>query len=260
MLRSPAVAGAFYPGEPKELSKMIADFLAQARPPQITGRLRALIVPHAGYVYSGPVAAFGYKLLADLLRHGEGIDNFILLGPAHTIGFSGVALSSTDEWETPLGRVSLWRPPEVKPPFLYFDAAHKEEHCLEVQLPFLQFILKEKDFKICPLILGEANPEAVAREIEKWLNEKTLLIISSDLSHYHPYQEARELDKFTIDCVLKKQSALLEERGEACGLTPILTLLRLAHWRPALLDYCNSGDTAGDKERVVGYAAVAFSD
>lgn len=276
MLRFPAVAGAFYPDDPQELTAMISDFLARAKPPEIEGRLRALIVPHAGYVYSGPVAAFGYSLVQKLIRNSQfGVHKFLLLGPTHTVGFAGAALSTADEWETPLGRVSLWRPDRIDPPFFDFDLAHSQEHCLEVQLPFLQCIydIASPDtkvgakqsrslFSILPLILGETDPEEIARGLESWLDEQTLIIVSSDLSHYHPYNQAVDLDKTTIEAILKKQFTILETQGQACGMLPILALLHLAKkldWQGQLLDYRNSGDTAGDKSRVVGYAAIAFS-
>lgn len=257
-VRQPAVAGAFYPGQAEDLRQMLAGFLEQANPPVIQGRLRALIVPHAGYIYSGPVAAFGFKLLPPHIK------KIILLGPAHTVVFTGAALSTADVWKTPLGRVPLWRPKKIAAPFFDFDLAHQEEHCLEVQLPFLQYLYDQKGQEvpsILPLIISEIDPEVVSRQLEDWLDKETLLIISSDLSHYHSYQSAIEKDHFTIQAILQKQSTVLETQGEACGMLPILAALYLAQrrkWQTQLLDYRNSGDTAGDKSRVVGYAAVAL--
>ncbi|MEK7508324.1 MAG: AmmeMemoRadiSam system protein B [Patescibacteria group bacterium] len=297
MIRESAVAGAFYPDDPKELQKMIEDFLATAKPPAISGRLRALIVPHAGYVYSGLVAAFGYKVLADCHSRPRSVvpanagtqsragssgnpatgspcpKKVILLGPAHTVSFVGAATSSAAVWTTPLGDVQTWQPKNLEAPFFEFDVAHLQEHCLEVQLPFLQHVLAFPparggiegggSFKIFPVVIGEADPEAVAQELIKLIDDETFLIVSSDLSHYLPYRQAQAKDKMTIEAIIKGWIAVLEVQGDACGLLPILTLLRLAkkrNWRGQLLDYRNSGDTFGDKDRVVGYASIAFSE
>ena len=297
MIREPAVAGAFYPDNPKELQKMIAGFLAAANPSATPGRLRALIVPHAGYVYSGPVAAFGYKALqmchsepgaknlhggikdpsAEFTPSNDGahddmkLKKIILLGPAHKVSFSGAAMSSATAWATPLGHVKTWQPKNLEAPFFEFDSAHLQEHCLEVQLPFLQYIFALPparggiegggSFKIFPVVMGDTDPEEVAAGLEKLLDDETLIIISSDLSHSLPYRQAVQKDKETIGAILNGQMTILETQGEACGLMPILTLLHLAkkrNWRGQLLDYRNSGDTFGDKDKVVGYVAVAF--
>lgn len=260
VIRQPAVAGAFYPDNPKELQKMIADFLAAAKPPAVSGRLRALIVPHAGYVYSGPVAAVGYKLISNLKSK---ISKLILLGPAHTVGFAGAATSSATAWVTPLGQVKTWQPKNLETPFFEFDVAHLQEHCLEVQLPFLQSVFKDKDFKIFPVVMGDTDSEEVAAGLEKLIDDETLIIVSSDLSHYHPYKQAQGTDKLTVEAIVKGLKTILEVQGEACGLTPILTLMHLArlkNWQAKLLDYRNSGDTFGDKYKVVGYASIVFSE
>jgi len=157
-----------------------------------------------------------------------------------------------------LGSVTTRPLEKITPPFIEFDLAHLQEHCLEVQLPFLQVALG-KQFSILPLVVGEVNPEKLA--LEKIVKDEDLIIVSSDLSHYHTYSTAKELDQLTIEAILKNQITILETQGEACGLQPILSLLYLAQkkgWQAKSLDYRNSGDTAGDKSRVVGYAALAF--
>lgn len=257
MIRYPAVAGAFYPADPEELKKTIGSFLAQVPVIQIKGRLRALIVPHAGYFYSGPVAAYGYKLFQNAKFRFQ---KFILLGPAHTVGFEGVAVSTAETWETPLGSITTWQPKKIIHPFIEFDLAHLQEHCLEVQLPFLQVVLNKK-FQIFPLVAGKVNPEKLASAFDKMIEDENFIIVSSDFSHYHTYSTAKDLDQLTIEAILKNQMTILETQGEACGLQSIIGLLYLAQkkgWQARLLDYRNSGDTAGDKSRVVGYAAIAF--
>lgn len=259
MFRPAAVAGSFYPSDPAELKQCLAGFLTSANPPKVEGRLRALIVPHAGYIYSGPIAGFSYSLISNIKYQ---ISKFVLLGPSHTVGFPGVAMSTASEWETPLGRVKTWKPEGIGAPFFDFDLAHEQEHCLEVQLPFLQTLYPEGDFKIFPALVGEVEAETVAQELEKVVDEETIMIVSSDLSHYQPYKQAVLRDKETLDAIVKKQLTVLETQGDACGLTPIIALVRLAQkhkWQAQLLDYRNSGDTAGDKSRVVGYGAVAFT-
>ncbi|GAB2182221.1 AmmeMemoRadiSam system protein B [Denitratisoma sp. agr-D3] len=257
-LRPAAVAGMFYPGNPGELAGQVAALLADA-PAESQDKPKVLLVPHAGYVYSGPVAARAYACLTpwrDSIRH------VVLLGPAHRLPFRGLAASSAAWFETPLGRVPLAEEalarvlalPEVK----VNDDAHALEHSLEVQLPFLQTVLA--DFDLLPLVVGAADGEAVARVLETvWGDDDTLIVISSDLSHYHPYALARELDQATVDQVL--HLVPLQSYEQACGATPINGLLAVARshglW-PRLLDLRNSGDTAGDRSRVVGYSAFAF--
>lgn len=258
-IRKPAVAGAFYPGDPEELGKMIKDFLAAAKDIKIPGKLKALIVPHAGYIYSGPTAAFGYKLLSN---YADQFSKIILIGPSHFAGFFGAAESGASEWQTPLGIVkagSLKK--EVKDIGMInlIPEAHASEHCLEVQLPFLQTVLK--DFTIYPLLTGDIRPAALADEIEKALDKETMIIISSDLSHYFPYDKAVKLDSVCNKAIPELDIETMKSRGDACGKTGILVLMHLAlkkKWKGKLLDYRNSGDTAGQKDQVVGYGAYAF--
>lgn len=259
-VRPAAVSGLFYPGEDKKLRQMVRELLHTVAQP---GPLRpkALIVPHAGYVYSGPVAASAYALLRPL--HAV-IRRVVLLGPVHRVWVEGLALPVADQFETPLGSVPLDESaiaalrdlPQVETN----AAAHAMEHSLEVHLPFLQEMLDA--FTLVPLVVGGAGPHAVAEVIERlWGGEETLVVASSDLSHYLPYGEARRRDANTVTRILALESDLDGE--EACGAHAVngLTLVaRRKGLRAHLIDLRNSGDTAGDKARVVGYAAIAFTE
>ena len=259
-IRPAAVAGAFYPGAADTLRDTV-DRLLQAEPARLVLPPKALIVPHAGYRYSGPIAAAAYRLL---LAHADSIRRVVLIGPAHRRAVRGIALPAADVFETPLGSVRIDADSvgqlSTLPWITASAPAHAEEHALEVQLPFLQRALR--NFTLVPLLVGDATTDEVARTLEHvWGDEQTLIIASSDLSHYLPYDMARSTDARTIDSVLRFGPDL--DPGEACGAAPINGLLRVARSRslvPSLLDLRNSGDTAGDRSRVVGYASVAFSD
>jgi AmmeMemoRadiSam system protein B len=253
--RPPAVAGSFYPADPKQLRTMVDGFLAAA---QADGAApKAIIAPHAGYIYSGPVAASVYARLKALRGR---IARAVLLGPSHRIGFAGLALSSADYYETPLGRIPLDRHAEKLlaglPQVRVFDGAHAREHSLEVHLPFLQETLGE--FTLIPLVVGDAAPQAVGEVLERlWGGPETLIVISSDLSHYHDYATAQRLDRATSHAI---ESLRYEDIGydAACGRNPVSGLLYVARKRglhARTLDLRNSGDTAGPRDRVVGYGA-----
>jgi len=258
-VRPAAVAGLFYPGDARELAALVSGYLndATARLPAALPVPEAVIVPHAGYIYSGPTAGFAYASLK-----GAMISRVVLLGPAHRLAFYGMALSGYDAFATPLGDVRLDTAATQQlltlPGVHVNDAAHAQEHSLEVQLPFLQTLLG--DFSLLPVCIGSVQPDAVARLIESLRGDgNTLFVISSDLSHYHSYDEARALDRHSIDTVLAMRDELNHE--QACGATGINALLSVSghHGLAArLLDYRNSGDTAGDRDRVVGYASIAF--
>lgn len=261
-VRWPAVAGSFYPAPPAVLQHTVTQLLDDAPDCDLT-HLRALIVPHAGYRYSGPIAATGFRQLRDLARP---CDTVLLLGPAHRVFVDGVAAGTFLAMETPLGAVAVdhagraWLLGQGRP-FVQHDAAHVPEHCLEVELPFLQLTLP--DARVIPLLFGDTDPLVVARHLLELLRNRTdlLVIVSSDLSHYHPYEDAVRRDRALLHALLAgEQSAVAQQ--QACGLLPILTLMELAHqlgWQPHLLDYRNSGDTAGSRDAVVGYAAVAYT-
>jgi AmmeMemoRadiSam system protein B/AmmeMemoRadiSam system protein A len=258
-VRPPALAGYFYPADAAQLRSELGSFLAAV--PQTGDALtpKALIVPHAGYVYSGPIAAYGYACLAPVAGK---IRRVVLLGPAHRVAVHGLALPEATVFATPLGEVALDRLAIASladlPQVVSSDAAHALEHSLEVQLPFLQAVLGE--FSLVPLVVGRATTEEVAAVLERlWGGPETLIVISSDLSHYLTYDEARSVDADSVERMLRLQGGLNHE--QACGATPVNGLLALAHrrgLRPELLDLRNSGDTAGDRSRVVGYAALAF--
>ena len=261
-IRPPAVGGLFYPGSAPALAAEVRSLLA-AVPARAAapGLLKALIVPHAGYRYSGPVAASAYALLR---RRRDTIRRVVLLGPVHRVPVRGLALPAAQAFATPLGTLSVDR--EAVSQLLELRqvcvsrAAHAEEHSLEVQLPFLQEVLGA--FSLVPLAVGDASPEEVAEVIEVvWGGPETLIVVSSDLSHFLPYERARRIDADTCATIASLAHSVSHE--EACGGTPINGLMLAArrhHLAPTLLDLRSSGDTAGDRGRVVGYAAFAFRE
>jgi AmmeMemoRadiSam system protein B len=257
-VRQPAVAGLFYPAEPGQLESDIQQLLLQARHYDLMPK--ALVVPHAGYIYSGAIAATAYTALLSVAAH---IRHVVLLGPTHCVAVNGLVLPGVDAFDTPLGRIMLDKNGENAlthlPQVSISQQAHELEHSLEVQLPFLQNVLGE--FTLLPLAVGMATPEDVAEVLETvWGGDETLIIISSDLSHYLPYAVAQRVDGATAKSIMKLQPAI--EHEQACGATPIGGLLIAARHHqltPHLLDLRNSGDTAGSKDQVVGYAAFAFT-
>ncbi|MFH1263917.1 MAG: AmmeMemoRadiSam system protein B [Pseudomonadota bacterium] len=257
-IRPAAVAGAFYPGATRELEQTVREFLSEADSSARTVPPKALIVPHAGYIYSGPIAATAYAQLSSI---ADRIRRVVILGPAHRVPVEGLALPDVDWFETPLGKVEVDKVPEIAdlPQVGSNYYAHEEEHSLEVQLPFLQKVLRE--FKIVPLVVGRASPEEVAEVLERlWGGEETLIVISSDLSHYLPYADAQRTDQGTAKEILTWEVPITHE--QACGATPVNGFLVAAKKHDLtgeLLDLRNSGDTAGDRRQVVGYASFAFS-
>ncbi|MCW8930188.1 MAG: AmmeMemoRadiSam system protein B [Gammaproteobacteria bacterium] len=258
--RHPAVAGTFYPGETKELNSSIQGYLDDAETKPINSKPKAMIVPHAGYIYSGPIAASAYS---QLIPFAKQISRVVLLGPSHKIPILGIACSSQDSFKTPLGDIPLDRKLIDKVEQLPFvethDDAHLQEHSLEVQLPFLQKVLPE--FTLVPLVIGQIEDEQVSELIETlWLEENTLFLISSDLSHYLDYERAQECDQATSEAIadLTPQKIHYEQ---ACGRSAIAGMLLSAKkhsLKVQMLDLRNSGDTAGTKDRVVGYGSWAF--
>lgn len=265
IIRHPAVAGAFYPSAPAALGSTVASLLAAACAEMPTDASRsppkALIVPHAGYLYSGPTAALAYAQLSSL--QGK-VRRVVLLGPVHRVPVRGLALPGAAAFATPLGQIEVdgEAVAALKPlrQVVTSSAAHAMEHSLEVQLPFLQGVLG--GFKLVPLAVGDAEPHEVAEVLETLCGgPETLIVISSDLSHYLPYRAAQNIDSATVERILALDGPLSHE--EACGGTPINGLLLAArrhHLQPQLLSLCNSGDTAGDRQRVVGYAAITFTE
>jgi hypothetical protein len=261
-IRHPAVAGTFYPGLPDALERSVTSYLSAVEPgDENRGGPKALIVPHAGYVYSAPVAATAFARLKNVASR---IRRVVLLGPSHRVWIDGLATSSADAFETPLGQIPLDREAIEQvlslPQVSQLDAAHELEHSLEVQLPFLQAVLEE--FTLAPFSVGEASAEQVSEVLEAlWGGEETLIVISSDLSHYYPYETARKMDAATTRAIEALDPAGLDSES-ACGRIPIRGMLVAARHHglsPITLDLRNSGDTAGPRDQVVGYGAWVFS-
>jgi AmmeMemoRadiSam system protein B len=261
-VRPAAVAGTFYPGAPTTLRDQVDAMLRDAQPRKAPGAARtpkAIIAPHAGYQYSGPVAASVY---ATLQPARDRIRRVVLVGPSHRVHFAGLALPGAGAFETPLGTVHIdAHARELCPALIESAAAHAKEHSLEVQIPFLQRIFGS--FSIVPLLAGEATGAEVAAAIEAlWGSDETVIVVSSDLSHYLPYDEARVIDGATARHIVAK-GATPVTHDEACGATPINGLLVVARsfeLEPEIVDLRNSGDTAGGRGQVVGYGAFAFHE
>ena len=260
--RPAAVAGAFYPGDPSTLAVEVEAYLHEAALPAPGERApKALIAPHAGYMYSGPVAASAYARLAPL--RGK-VTRVVLAGPAHRVFVAGAAVPQAGAFATPLGEIALDREALARLRRLPFveasDSAHALEHSLEVHLPFLQAVLGE--FRLVPVVVGGASPGEVATLLDEvWGAEETLVVVSSDLSHFLPYAGARERDRATADSILALSPRL--EPEDACGAAPVNGLLEVARRRGLeveLVDLRNSGDTAGGRGRVVGYGAFLFRE
>ncbi len=259
-IRPAAVSGLFYPDEPVELKAQITGFLNE-KSNTSTVRPKAIIVPHAGTIYSGSIAATAY---CTLLPHTLAIRKVILLGPAHRVYLRGLALPAVDQFQTPLGEIDLDTETIQNlvadfPQINISDRAHAEEHSLEVQLPFLQEVLDS--FSLIPFVVGDATPAQVASVIEHlWGTDECLVVISTDLSHFHNYEEAVRLDRITASYIESKQGDQLEE-SSACGRIPMGGLLQIAQEKQMTikrLDLRNSGDTAGRKDQVVGYGSWAL--
>jgi AmmeMemoRadiSam system protein B/AmmeMemoRadiSam system protein A len=262
LIRNAAVAGLFYPGDPRVLAAEVESLLgASGEPAPRLGFPKALIVPHAGYVYSGPVAARAYD---ELVAARGSVRRVVLLGPVHRVPVRGLAVPGAQAFATPLGTIPIDAEALAAvrdlPQVVQSDAAHALEHSLEVQLPFLQTQLG--DFSLVPFAVGMAGVHEVAEVIERlWGGRETLIVLSTDLSHYHTYEEARRLDGATVSRIARLAEDL--DHDEACGATPLNGLLAVAKRKGLgvrLLEVCNSGDTAGGKERVVGYSSFALDE
>jgi AmmeMemoRadiSam system protein B len=258
-VRPAAIAGTFYPGNARALARNIDAMLAAVTPAPDAMAPKAIIAPHAGYVYSGPIAASIYALLAPARAH---ITHVVLLGPTHRVAVNGMALPGVDAFATPLGRVAINAEAVRKLAALPFvtisSEAHRLEHSLEVQLPFLQKVLDA--FDLTPLAVGRATAQQVADAIDVlWGGAETLIVVSSDLSHYLPYSDAQATDQATAQAIAALRTDI--SHHQACGATPVAGLNLLAQRRglaARLIDLRNSGDTAGDKSRVVGYGSFAY--
>ena len=258
-IRQAAVAGMFYPADARQLTVMVSGFLEEAQ--ENGHRPKALIAPHAGYIYSGPIAASAYARLSGCARD---IERVLLLGPAHRVSVRGLATSSAEAFATPLGDVpvdtaavqEILSLPQVQ----LCDEAHSSEHSLEVHLPFLQTICP--GFRIVPLVVGQATIGEIAEVLEAlWGGPETIVVVSSDLSHYHDYATAHALDAETVAAIERLDPEALRY-DSACGRIPIRGLLQVAHrhgLQAHTVDLRNSGDTAGPRDRVVGYGAFIFA-
>jgi len=279
-IRPPAVAGQFYPAAAEEITEQINGYLKQASTPPVEGEIKAIIVPHAGYDFSGQVAAYGFKLLK-----GVKINTAVLIGNSHTAYFDGAAIDSSDVWQTPLGQVAVDK--ELADKLIKADSAikydasvHGQDHVLEVEIPFLQVVLAG-NFKIVPIMLGNKADDSykkLAKALKDNLGENDVVVVSSDMSHYPKHEDANKIDRGALEKIksgkvdeLEKYVESVENSGVAneqtvlCGIDAVKTLLELARlsgWdKIEVLKYLNSGDVSGigDKNRVVGYGAVAFA-
>ncbi len=250
-IRDPAVAGMFYPKNKKDLLELIKSLEKHVKEKHIDKKIKGLIVPHAGYIYSGIVASTAYKALSYQYKNIHAT----LIGPSHYFAFYDLVKSTYEYWRTPLGLVKVNNLLE----FPDFDTAFAHEHSLEVQLPFMQYYFKNTE--IFPLLASKViNYENIVKELESIAHE-TLFIISSDLSHYYPYDLAVEKDTKTINAILELDVEKFKKEGEACGKEGIILLMKLAKikkWKPLLLHYMNSGDVSNNKSNVVGYTSIAF--
>jgi len=258
--RKPVVAGMFYPADEDELRREVRAFLGSAKVDRASTP-KAIVAPHAGYVYSGPIAGSAY---AQLAARTDEISRVVLFGPSHRVFFTGLAYSAAETFLTPLGPVPVDRTayeavrdlPQVR----QYETPFEGEHCLEVQLPFLQLTLE--GFRIVPFLVGDAGAEEVAQVMERlWGGDETLMVVSSDLSHYLDYESARAIDAETSRAIEDLRPEAIGY-NQACGRNPLNGLLRAAQLHGLVartLDLRNSGDTAGPRDQVVGYGAYAFS-
>ena len=266
-IRKPAVAGAFYPADKAELTEQVDGFLANAKKTDINGRILAIIVPHAGYVYSGQIAAYSFKQL-----EGTDFKKIIIISPSHYVNFDGISVYNKGSFETPLGLIKIDEELANKiiqknKRFIFYPQAHQKEHAIEVELPFLQRVYKGKDFRIVPIAMGAPSsddPRILSDALYDVVDKDTLLVISVDLSHYYPYDKAVELDTGGLnaiealdagDLVQKIDSGSTEIDAPVAVVGAILFANRCGA-KAELIKYANSGDTAGDKSRVVGYSSI----
>lgn len=257
-VRESVCAGTWYPGSARELERVIDGLFAQAGALNLSATIRAMVVPHAGYPYSGQIAANAYAQLQD--SYGT----VFLLGPAHRYPLSDVSILDVSHYRTPLGDVPLSekaaRMIERESLVHTMARAHEDEHSLEIQLPFLQRCLQ--DLTIVPALVGRSNPEDLQKVLDTYLDEDDLLVVSADLSHFHDYKQARYLDSFTIESMLSRnhRDILNAEIDAPWAVSTLLLLAKEKNWQPQLVTYANSGDVTGDRTRVVGYASLLFLD
>jgi AmmeMemoRadiSam system protein B len=271
-IRHSILSGTWYPADPDRLSRVINGFLSNAQKRRLAGELKAVIVPHAGYRYSGQVAAHSYRLI-----QGKSLKRVVLIGPSHRLAFRGVSVNMQGGYQTPLGVASVdmdfgKKLIDAHPNIQWFPKAHAQEHSLEIQIPFLQTVLD--DFSIVPILMGQQDYKT-CQELSTTLariighDQETLILASTDLSHFHHDKKARELDNQFIQHVRSfnpkaLNTALASRQCEACGGGPTVTVMLAAKAlnadRSVILNYANSGDVTGDGSRVVGYLSAAIID
>jgi hypothetical protein len=259
-VRRPAVAGTFYPAAPEPLGAMVDRFLADAGGHPLAGRVRAVIAPHAGYVYSGPTAGHAFAALRAGIAAAKRV---VVIGPSHFVAFRGIALAGADVFRTPLGDLPVDRLARTElaelPAAAIADRPHESEHAIEVELPLLQRL--SAGFALVPLVVGRARPAEVAAVLRALWHDEALVVVSSDLSHYEPYASAQDHDARTADAIEAFEADGIRAE-DACGHLAIAGLLLEASRRGLAihrLDLRNSGDTAGPRDRVVGYGAWALT-
>ncbi|MDD5111596.1 MAG: AmmeMemoRadiSam system protein B [Candidatus Altiarchaeota archaeon] len=257
IVKKPAVSGTFYPEDANQLRSLVDGYIEKALPLNLP-RVRGLVSPHAGYAYSASVAAYGYRQI----KGGE-YKTVIIAGPSHYVAFNGFSIPNATLYETPLGNVTISQKAfemMKEPGFVSDESIHQKEHSVESQIPLLQRTLQ--DFTIIPIVVGDMSPDDLAALIEKYMDDDTLVIASSDLSHYHPYADALRLDGICTKAIPSFDYENMEQ-CELCGRTPVLALMKLAEkqgWNGQLLDYKNSGDVIRDRSNVVGYSSIAFTE
>ncbi len=255
----PVVAGSFYPKDPSKLRDQIDGFLSDAQVVTDVYGIRGIVSPHAGYVYSGLTAARGYRQI-QMSRY----ETVIVLAPSHKHYLNKASIADVEFVRTPLGDIRVSKKAKIMLAddiFIDEPKAHAQEHSLEVQLPFLQRVLPP--FDVIPIVVGDVDPKVLADALFPYIDADTLIIASSDLSHYKAYEECKKADKITVDAIASIDIDKMKRDGDACGKIPILTLMHIAKkmgWRTRVFDLRNSGDTAGDKKSVVGYTSIGFYD
>jgi len=264
-VRKPVYAGSFYPEDAETLRFAVSQYIDAAEINCDRCKLKAIISPHAGYIYSGYTAGYSYKAVKKFAKGLGGTVKIFLLGPCHKTLVQGLVVSCADTWHMPFGAVKVSDVAKelVKNEDLCSDSdqAHLQEHSLEVQLPFLSVSLVGHEYEIIPILCSELDYKAAAKLISKYLDDNSLIVVSTDLSHYQSSEVANERDKKTIDAISNLDTEALMRNGDACGKTPVSILIELAKmnkWKVNLANYSNSGDTAGDKSAVVGYVSMYF--
>jgi hypothetical protein len=263
-IKKPVYAGSFYPEDAETLQFMIKQFLDAADIKLKRCKPKVLVVPHAGYVYSGYTAGYSYKLLKDYASNFGGKLKIFLIGPCHSMVVKNFVLSSYNLWHTPLGEVrvsELNNQLASKEEFSVFDQVFTKEHCLEVQLPFLQVALRGTNFEIIPILCSKLKTESMIDAFEEQLDENSVIVISTDLSHYLSQDQANSVDEQTIEALRSKDDEKLQEVGDACGLCGLRLAINLANrnkWKAKIADYSTSAETVGSKDAVVGYLSAYF--